>query len=152
MKNYQSLLVVALAATVIISCQSGQSTPSVKEEATGAKTAATPAKMKEPSLSAASQNTDEAKVQRIVSELPEYKEAQAMIDSLTKGKHGVSTMVEKPEKGKTDYTVTVGYNGDERFETYGVYFVNPKTGQVKLYDDMSGQVVTIEAWRNRVGD
>lgn len=96
--------------------------------------------------------TDELKIEKRISELPEYKEANHFIDSISQGQRGLSMMIEKPEKRENDYTVTIGYNGEMRFETYQIFYVNPKTLAVKVYDDRSGQRMSIEAKRNQIGD
>ena len=153
MKNYTGRFFVAALSFGLLSCQSSSTTPAQKEQDSSTTTTTAKKQEAQPAVQAQSNsNADEATVMQRIKELPEYQEAAHTIDSVTNGKHGISTMVEKPEKGKTDYQVTIGYNSPERFETYGVYYVNPKTGQVKLYDDMSGEIITIEAWRSRVGD
>lgn len=87
-----------------------------------------------------------------VAQLPEYKHAASMIDSITNHRHGISRMITAPEKGSSYYEVTVGYNAPKRFETYNIFYVDPNTLQVKVYDDMSGEIISIEDWRNRIGD
>ncbi len=91
----------------------------------------------------------ENKILDILSKLPEWEKANNYIDSLTKHKHGLSVTTEKPSKDKPDYYIRAGYNGEERFETYFHFYVNPQTFEIKIMDLVDGDIVPLNVWRKR---
>ncbi|MGZ3862310.1 MAG: hypothetical protein ACXVPN_03670 [Bacteroidia bacterium] len=93
------------------------------------------------------QSSIEDKIIDAVLALPEVEAASARIDSFSNHQHGIATMMDPPEEGKTDYSVRVGYNGDERFEVYYFFEVNPVTLQVKIMD--VDTFIPVEEWRNK---
>ncbi|MGZ3866877.1 MAG: hypothetical protein ACXVC6_14145 [Bacteroidia bacterium] len=81
-----------------------------------------------------SNSSVENKILDAVLALPEVETANAHIDSFSNHQHGIASMMDPPEEGQTDYSVRVGYNGDERFEVYYFFEVNPVTFQIKIMD------------------
>ncbi len=95
----------------------------------------------------------EEKILDILAKLPEYQKTEKYIDSLSKGKKGVASMLDKPTANEPDYyKVSVGYNGDARFETYYLFYVNPNTADIKIMDEVTGDVVSMDVWRKRKQD
>lgn len=91
----------------------------------------------------------EKKILEKISLLPEYKRSNAYLDSLTNRKHGLSSMIFKPSKNEKEYYVRVGYNGDDRFETYYNFYVDSTTLAIKIADVLEGDIVSLETWRKR---
>ena len=97
---------------------------------------------------AASASLEEEIINTVMA-LPECQAANAHIDSISNHQKGLASMMDPPEQGETDYSVRVGYNGDERFETYYFFYVNPSTFKVKILDIVSDSIVPIEYWRTK---
>ena len=138
MRNYFVIAIVFF----FFSC-GGNKTAEIAEEQETAK--ADSASVKRQDTSA---NSLENKIMNAVMDLPEVKAANAHIDSVTNHKSGVAGMVDPPEQGETDYSVRVGYNGDERFEVYYFFAVNPATLKIKIMDVDS--FIPIEDWRKQI--
>ena len=68
------------------------------------------------------------------------------IDSFSNHKHGIAFLMDKPEAPETDIPVQAGYNGNDRFETYYRFFVNPKTMEIKVYDVADDKKLTIKEY------
>lgn len=83
-----------------------------------------------------------------ISELPEYKEAQKNIDAVSRHRKGVTSIIDKDEKGR-GYSVQVGYSGSERFETYYFFHVDSVTYKITILDLQTDEYVTMETWRKR---
>ena len=93
--------------------------------------------------------TDDKVFDRIM-EIAEVKESNRQIDSLSEHKKGVALMiVERPADGVPYFSVKVGYDGDTRFETYYLFYVDAKTLEVKVEDIVSGEVLSLDEWRKR---
>lgn len=61
----------------------------------------------------------------IIRALPEIVEAQSHIQAQTDNKKGITIMTDNTEeRGESFYTFRVGYDGNDRFETYYFLFVN----------------------------
>jgi uncharacterized lipoprotein len=115
-----------------------------------AETAAEPVMAKNDTLAVKKTDTSgdvESKIMKVILDLPEVKEADEHIDSVTNHQHGVAAIIDDLEQGDTDYSVRVGYNGDERFEVYYFFTVNPVTLKVKILDVDSN--IPIEDWRKK---
>ena len=91
--------------------------------------------------------TLEDKIMDAVMSLPEVKKANAYIDSISNHKKGIAGIMSEPEKGETDYGVRVGYNGEERFEVYYFFYVDPKNFQIKILNIITDSVISVEEWR-----
>jgi len=89
----------------------------------------------------------EGKIMSAVMRLPEVEKINTYIDSISDHKKGVAGIMEEPINGETDYGVRVGYNGDDRFEVYNFFYVDPKTLSVKILDMATDSVIPIEEWR-----
>lgn len=88
----------------------------------------------------------ENKITTALLKLPFVQKSNNYIDSLSNHKHGIAFMLDKPEANETDISVQAGYNGDERFETYYRFFVNPKTLDIKVYDVAADKKLTLKEY------
>lgn len=88
----------------------------------------------------------ENKITAALLKLSFVQKSNNYIDSLSNHKHGIAFMLDKPEAGETDVSVQAGYNGDERFETYYRFFVNPKTLDIKVYDVTANKKLTLKEY------
>lgn len=91
-------------------------------------------------------------IQRVIisriSELPEFKKAQKNIASVTGGKSGVSFIIDNTEN-QNCYSVQAGYNGEDRFETYYFFSLEPVTYKIRILDTLTDEYVTMDVWRKR---
>jgi hypothetical protein len=74
------------------------------------------------------------------------KESNRYIDSITKHKHSIAYIIDTTDK---EYTITAGFNGEERFETYYRFTIDKKTKAIKVQDDVSGDMVTPEEFEKK---
>lgn len=88
----------------------------------------------------------ETKITAKLMKLPFVIKANAYIDSFSEHRHGIAFMVNKPEQGDTDLSVQAGYNGDQRFETYFRFYVNPQTLDIKVYDAVKDKRQTVKEY------
>jgi hypothetical protein len=88
----------------------------------------------------------EGKIMDAVMNLPEVIRSNAYIDSISNHKKGIAGITDAPADGETDYSVKVGYNGDERFEVYYFFYVNPKTMQIKVQDIVLDSLMLYNDW------
>jgi len=73
------------------------------------------------------------------------KKSNAYIDSFSNHQHGIAFMVDRGgDSTDTDISVEAGYNGDERFETYYHFYVNPKTLEIKVLDIVNDKKLTVK--------
>ena len=82
--------------------------------------------------------------------LPEVKQDNAYIDSLSHHKHGVA-MIDYSEGQISDlpyYKIHVGYNSDLRFETYRTYRVNKKDGNISVEDEYN-EPIPLAIWQKQ---
>jgi len=78
--------------------------------------------------------------------LPFVKKSDRYIDSFSNHQHGMAFMVDSLEPGEKEVFVRAGYNGDERFETYYQFYVNPKTLEIKVYDVIEDKKMTVKEY------
>ena len=78
--------------------------------------------------------------------LPFVIKGDKYLDLFSNHKHGIAFMLDKPESSETEIPVQAGYNGNDRFETYYRFFVNPKTMEIKLYDVTEDKKFTIKEY------
>lgn len=88
----------------------------------------------------------ENKITTALLKLPFVKKSDQYIDSFSNHKHGIAFLLDKPEDNETDIPVQAGYNGDERFETYYRFFVNPTTMEIKVYDVAADKKLTVKEY------
>lgn len=144
MKRYRQLKNLSLAVPLLffISCNhQPQEAASVQPEQTQAE----PIVIKKEPVKGSGDM--EEKVMAAVMELPESQQAQNYIDSISNHKKGLGGIIDGPEPGKPEYAVRVGFNGDERFETYYFFYVDTITFKVKIQDVAMDTILPIEEWR-----
>ncbi len=88
----------------------------------------------------------EDKITAALRKLSFVKKSDKYIDSISNHKHGIAFMLDEPAKDETDIPVQAGYNGAERFETYYRFFVNPKTLEIKVYDEVTDKKLTLKEY------
>ena len=88
----------------------------------------------------------EDKITAALLKLPFVKKSDKYIDSISNHKHGITFMLDEPAEHETEIPVQAGYNGNERFETYYRFFVNPKTLEVKVYDAVEDKKLTLKEY------
>ena len=79
--------------------------------------------------------------------LKEVIESDKHINAISHHKKGIAFMIEEPNVDEKDYYARVGYNGEERFETYYNFYINPTTKQITIDEPISGERLTLEEWR-----
>jgi len=75
--------------------------------------------------------------------LPFVIKSSNYIDSFSNHKHSIAFIMDDPAANETEIQVQAGYNGDERFETYYRFFVDPKTLEIKVYDPLQDRKLTV---------
>ncbi len=88
----------------------------------------------------------EDKITDALMKLSFVKKSNAYIDSFSNHKHGIAFMVDSLGKGEQEISVKAGYNGDERFETYYMFYVNPKTMEIKVYDVVNDKKMSVKEY------
>jgi len=82
--------------------------------------------------------------------LDEVKARAKIIDSISKGKRGISFFM--PDsldiEGKPYYELRVGYNSEIRFETYYLFYIDRNNcATIKIMDPVEGDIVPLDEWR-----
>lgn len=88
--------------------------------------------------------TLENKITAALLKLPFIIKSNSYIDSFSNHTHGISFLLDEPAENETDISVQAGYNGDQRFETYYRFFVNPKTLEIKVYDPVADSRLSVK--------
>jgi hypothetical protein len=91
----------------------------------------------------------EAFLNDTIRSIEEVKQTNKYLDSLTKHTHGVSLIIEKPSSDEKNYYVKVGYNGEDRFETYYHFYIEPSTRKITIEDIVSGEKLSLKEWRKQ---
>lgn len=93
----------------------------------------------------------EDEVVDLVLALPITQRANKQINEATKGQKGVSVMVEPEETiehGQKYYVVRIGYNGNERYETYHLLYVNKQDKRdIRIEDPIEGTIIPLAQWK-----
>lgn len=84
-------------------------------------------------------------------ELDEMKAQAKFLDSLTKGKSGIAFLVDSTKVNNVwNYSLSAGYNGPDRFETYHIFHASgDQCNSLKIDEPVSGETLSIEEWRKR---
>lgn len=83
----------------------------------------------------------QAKITDTLMQLSFVRESNRYIDSVSDHKHGISFIT---DTANNEISVMAGYNGEERFETYYNFNINPVTFEIKVMDAGSGDFVTVD--------
>ena len=70
------------------------------------------------------------------------QKSNTLIDSFSNHKHGIAFLEDTTKNGEVN--ISVGYNGDSRFETYYSFIFDPKTNKLVVLDPVSGTKMSIE--------
>jgi hypothetical protein len=90
--------------------------------------------------------TLESKITAALLKLPFVVKSNQYIDSFSNHKHSIAFLMDNPEGNETEIPVQAGYNGDERFETYYRFYVNPTTMEIKVYDVAADKKLTVKEY------
>ncbi len=93
-----------------------------------------------------SDTTLENKITEALMKLSFVKKSNAYIDSFSNHQHGIAFMMDEPTENETTVSVSAGYNGGERFETYYHFVVDPKTMEIKVYDPIEDKTLTLKEY------
>jgi hypothetical protein len=86
------------------------------------------------------------KITAALLKLPFVIKSNNYIDSFSNHKHSLVFMLDNPAADETDISVQAGYNGEQRFETYYRFFVNPKTLEIKVYDPVADKRLAVKEY------
>ena len=93
---------------------------------------------------------NEDEVVDLVLALPITQRANKQINEATKGQKGVSVMVEPEETiehGQKYYVVRIGYNGNDRYETYHLLYVNKQDrSDIRIEAPIEGTIIPLAQW------
>lgn len=89
----------------------------------------------------------ENKITAALLKLSFIQKSNRYIDSFSNHKHGIAFLLDKAGDHEPDISVQAGYNGDERFETYYRFFVNPQTLEIKVYDAAEDKKLTLKEFQ-----
>lgn len=113
---------------------------SLPESTTGEKT-------KDSSIDTTASKFDEVMKDRIIDTLmkiPFVKKTNDYLDSLSGHRKGIAFIIDSA--GKNEISVTAGYNGPSRFETYYIFAIYPKTFQIMIDDLETGEFISIDQY------
>ncbi|HQW84967.1 MAG TPA: hypothetical protein PK987_10910 [Ferruginibacter sp.] len=86
----------------------------------------------------------ENKITTALLKLPFVIKSNNYIDSFSNHTHGIAFLLDEPTADEPDIAVKAGYNGNQRFETYYRFFVNPKTLEIKVYDPVADSRLSVK--------
>ncbi len=90
--------------------------------------------------------TLENRITAALMKLSFVKKANTYIDSFSNHRHGIAFMLDSLGKGENEIYVQAGYNGDQRFETYYQFYVNPRTLEIKVYDVVDDKKLSVKEY------
>lgn len=96
------------------------------------------------------QSLTEDQVVDLVFTLPITQKVHNQIRKATQGQRGVSVIVE-PQKtmnnGQEYYVVRMGYNGEDRYETYHILYVNKQDkNDILVVDPIEDTIIPLAQW------
>ena len=82
-------------------------------------------------------------------DLEEIKDQAKFLDSQTQGKGKIGFLVDSTKVNTGwDYSISVGYNGPDRFETYHIFHASSaQCNTLAILEPVSGEYISIEQWR-----
>jgi hypothetical protein len=86
----------------------------------------------------------ERKITSALLKLPFVIKSDKYIDSISDHKKGIAFLLDNPGPDEKGISVQAGYNGDQRFETYYRFEVDPKNLDIKVYDPVSDKKLTVK--------
>lgn len=92
----------------------------------------------------------ERKVLVMVEKLPEVVKREQYVEKMTKGKrHLMFYISEKPTKKQENFWVKVAEDNGASYFTHFNFAVNPNSYVIKYYDTITGNLISLKAWRNQ---
>jgi hypothetical protein len=93
----------------------------------------------------------ENRVYKAILELPEIKSYSHKLDSLSKGKQRMTALIKStPSKEEPYYWVQIGANnGDRLIVEYNFYIYPNENLEVKYYDTINEEIISLNEWRKR---
>ena len=96
------------------------------------------------------QSLTEDQVVDLVFTLPITQKVHNQISKATQGQRGVSVIVD-PQKtmnnGQEYYVVRMGYNGEDRYETYHILYVNKQDkNDILVVDPIEATIIPLAQW------
>jgi hypothetical protein len=88
----------------------------------------------------------ENKVTAAILKLPFVQKSNRYIDSFSNHTQRLSFMLDKEDSKDNMVSVQAGYNGEQRFETYYRFYVNPVTLEIKVYDPVTDKKLTVQEY------
>lgn len=82
-------------------------------------------------------------------DLEEIKDQAKFLDSQTQGKGKIGFLVDSTKVNNGwDYSISVGYNGPDRFETYHIFHASSsQCAALEILEPVSGEYISLEKWR-----
>ncbi|AZA91483.1 Uncharacterised protein [Chryseobacterium nakagawai] len=82
-------------------------------------------------------------------DLEEIKDQAKFLNSQTQGKGKIGFLVDSTKVNNGwDYSISVGYNGPDRFETYHIFHASSSQCAVlEILEPVSGEYISLEKWR-----
>jgi len=144
----QILFVLLISFLAFISCQSNTSNKAKSDqipEKPAVEKIETSTKIGEK----AGCSTEEA--MKLILALKEVEESKGNLDSLTDHKANISFMIDSlKQDGRELYSLTAGYNREERFEPYYHFYLNKSDCKnIQILDIVSGEYLPLETWRSQ---
>lgn len=89
------------------------------------------------------------RIENLILNLPEVKEKDELIKTLTKGARGVSMQIDSGISDEGSYwNIKVGYNNQDRWETYFEFNIDRSDcDNIRIYHPISGVRTDLEVWR-----
>ena len=129
----------------LMACQNTPKSPEEKVEAPSALK-----QMPDPGQQASKNALTSDQVLTLVANLPIAQRANKQINDFTQGRQGGSLLVEDSltrMNGQEYYTVRIGYNGQDRYETYHILLVNKQDKKdIRIEDVVTTEMIPIEQW------
>lgn len=84
-----------------------------------------------------------------IMDLEEIKNQAKFLDSETQGKGKIGFLVDSTKTNNGwEYSISVGYNGPDRFETYHIFHASSNECNIlTISDPVSGEDISLEEWR-----
>ena len=126
-----------------------QNTPKSPEEKVEAPSSALK-QMPDPAQQAPKEALTSEQVLTLVANLPIAQRANKQINDFTQGRQGIALLVENSltrMDSQEYYTVRIGYNGQDRYETYHILLVNKQDKKdIRIEDVVTAEMIPIEQW------
>jgi len=144
----QILFVHLISYIAFISCQSDTSTKTKSDQ--------TPKKPAVERIESSAKMDEKAdcspeKAMKLILALKEVEESKRNLDSLTDHKANISFMIDSLKQDEKElYSLTAGYNSEERFEPYYHFYLNKSDCKnIQILDIVSGEYLPLETWRSQ---